>query len=97
MFDNEIVCLGAGITCGDSAEFTPRPKTAGLGNPITSTFTLNGTAHHSDSRLEFKSAQRDAVMVRLERHGRLLFSGREFQFAGDFRRKHRFMVTNQFG
>ncbi len=44
MFDNEIVCLGAGITCGDSGGVHTTAENRRLGNPITSTFTLNGTA-----------------------------------------------------
>ena len=44
MFDNEIVCLGAGITCGDSPEIHTTAENRRLGNPITSTLTLNGTA-----------------------------------------------------
>lgn len=44
MLDNEIVCLGAGITCGDSAGVHTTAENRRLGNPITSSFTLNGTA-----------------------------------------------------
>src|ERR1700722_18756049 len=44
MLDNEIVCLGAGITCGDSPGVHTTAENRRLGNPITSTFTLNGTA-----------------------------------------------------
>ena len=43
MFDNEIVCLGAGITCSDSSEVDTTIENRRLGNPITSSFTLNGT------------------------------------------------------
>jgi hyaluronate lyase len=43
MFDNEIVCLGAGITSGDSSEVDTTVENRRLGNPITSSFTLNGT------------------------------------------------------
>ena len=44
MFDNEIVCLGAGITCGDTGAVHTTAENRRLGNPITSSFTLNGTA-----------------------------------------------------
>jgi hyaluronate lyase len=43
MFDNEIICLGAGITSGDSSEADTTVENRRLGNPITSSFTLNGT------------------------------------------------------
>ena len=43
MLDNEIVCLGAGITSGDSSEADTTVENRRLGNPITSSFTLNGT------------------------------------------------------
>lgn len=44
MFDNEIVCLGANITAGGPSEVDTTAEDRRLGNPITSTFTLNGTA-----------------------------------------------------
>lgn len=44
MFDNEIVCLGAGITCGDTNGVHTTAENRRLGNPITSSFTLNGIA-----------------------------------------------------
>jgi hyaluronate lyase len=44
MFDNEIVCLGAGITCGDSGGVHTTAENRRLGSPITGSFTLNGTA-----------------------------------------------------
>ena len=45
MFDNEIVCLGAGIACGDSPGVHTTAENRRLGNPIPSTpFTLNGAA-----------------------------------------------------
>ena len=44
MFDNEIVCLGAGITCGDTNGVHTTAENRRLGSPITSSFTLNGTA-----------------------------------------------------
>ena len=44
MFDNEIVCLGAGITCGDSLGVHTTAENRRLGSPITSSFTLNGIA-----------------------------------------------------
>jgi hyaluronate lyase len=44
MFDNEIVCLGAGITCGDSAGVHTTAENRRLGSTITNNFTLNGTA-----------------------------------------------------
>jgi hyaluronate lyase len=44
MFDNEIVCLGAGITCGDTNGVQTTAENRRLGSPITSSFTLNGTA-----------------------------------------------------
>ncbi|HTB85023.1 MAG TPA: polysaccharide lyase family 8 super-sandwich domain-containing protein [Candidatus Sulfotelmatobacter sp.] len=43
MLDNEIVCLGAGITCGDATGVDTTAENRRLGNPITQTFTLNGT------------------------------------------------------
>jgi hyaluronate lyase len=44
MFDNEIACLGAGITCGGPAAVHTVAENRRLGSPITSSFTLNGTA-----------------------------------------------------
>jgi hyaluronate lyase len=44
MFDNEVVCLGAGITCGGPAAVHTTAENRRLGSPITSTFTLNGTS-----------------------------------------------------
>jgi len=44
MFDNEMVCLGAGITCGDSGGIHTTAENRRLGNPITESFTLNGAA-----------------------------------------------------
>ncbi|MDR3460019.1 MAG: polysaccharide lyase family 8 super-sandwich domain-containing protein [Verrucomicrobiae bacterium] len=44
MLDNEIVCLGAGITCGGPAEVHTTAENRRLGSPITSTFALNGKA-----------------------------------------------------
>jgi hyaluronate lyase len=44
MFDNEIVCLGAGITCDDTGEVHTTAENRRLGSPITNSFTLNGTA-----------------------------------------------------
>ncbi len=42
MFNNEIVCLGAGITCADTGEVHTTAENRRLGSPITSSFTLNG-------------------------------------------------------
>jgi hyaluronate lyase len=42
MLDDEIVCLGAGITCSGAAEVDTTVEDRRLGAPITSTFTLNG-------------------------------------------------------
>jgi len=42
--DNEIVCLGAGITCGGPAEVHTTAENRRLGTPITNSFTLNGAA-----------------------------------------------------
>jgi hyaluronate lyase len=44
MLDNEIVCLGAGVTCGDGTGVDTTAENRRLGNPITQTFVLNGTA-----------------------------------------------------
>ena len=44
MFDDEIVCLGAGITCGDASGVDTTAENRRLGNPITESFTLNGKA-----------------------------------------------------
>ncbi len=44
MFDTEIVCLGAGIACSDSGSVHTTAENRRLGSPITSSFTLNGTA-----------------------------------------------------
>src|SRR5258708_5858395 len=41
-FDNEIVCLGAGITCGGPAEVHTTAENRRLGTPITNSFKLNG-------------------------------------------------------
>jgi hyaluronate lyase len=43
MLDDEMVCLGAGITSGDSSEVDTTAENRRLGNPITSSFTFNGT------------------------------------------------------
>jgi len=44
MLDNEIVCLGAGINCGDPAGVHTTAENRRLGSPITQSFTLNGKA-----------------------------------------------------
>lgn len=44
MLDNEIVCLGAGITCGGPAEVHTTAENRRLGNLITNAITVNGTA-----------------------------------------------------
>jgi hyaluronate lyase len=44
MLDNEIVCLGAGITYGDSGGVHTTAENRRLGSAITNSFTLNGTA-----------------------------------------------------
>lgn len=44
MFDNEIVCLGAGITCSGPAEVHTTAENRRLGKPITESFTLNGAS-----------------------------------------------------
>ena len=45
MFDNEIVCLGAGITCGDASEVDTTVEDRRLGTSPTSNFTVNGVVH----------------------------------------------------
>jgi len=45
MFDNEVVCLGAGITCGDASEVDTTVEDRRLGTSPTSNFTVNGTAN----------------------------------------------------
>ncbi len=44
MFDDEIVCLGAGITCAGPAAVHTVAENRRLGNPVTESFTLNGAA-----------------------------------------------------
>jgi hyaluronate lyase len=44
MFDNEIVCLGANINCTGPSEVDTTAEDRRLGNPITNSFTLNGTS-----------------------------------------------------
>jgi hyaluronate lyase len=43
MFDNEVVCLGAGITCGDPADVNTTVEDRRLGTDPTNNFTVNGT------------------------------------------------------
>lgn len=45
MFDNEVVCLGAGITCGGSYEIDTTVEDRRLGSSPTNNFTVDGTAH----------------------------------------------------
>lgn len=42
MFDNEIVCLGAGISCAGPAEVHTTAENRRLGTPITNSLVLNG-------------------------------------------------------
>src|SRR6185312_10871561 len=42
MFDNEIVCLGAGITCSGPAEVHTTAENRRLGSTITNSFVVNG-------------------------------------------------------
>lgn len=42
MFDNEIVCLGAGITCSGPAEVHTTAENRRLGTTITNSFVVNG-------------------------------------------------------
>jgi len=44
VLDNEIICLGAGITCGGPAEVHTTAENRRLGNPVASAFTLNGAS-----------------------------------------------------
>ncbi len=43
MFDNEVVCLGAGITCPGHAEIDTTVEDRRLGTDPTNNFTVNGT------------------------------------------------------
>jgi hyaluronate lyase len=43
MFDSEVVCLGAGVTCGDPAEIDTTVEDRRLGTDPTNHFTVNGT------------------------------------------------------
>jgi hyaluronate lyase len=45
MFDNEVVCLGAGITCGDSYGVDTTVEDRRLGSAPTNSFTLNGVVY----------------------------------------------------
>lgn len=45
MLDNEIVCLGAGITCGGGYEIDTTVEDRLLGPSPTANFTVNGTAY----------------------------------------------------
>jgi hyaluronate lyase len=44
MFDNEIVCLGAGITCGGPAAVHTTAENRRIGTSLTNSFVLNGVA-----------------------------------------------------
>lgn len=44
MFDNEIVCLGAGITCGGPAEVHTVAENRKLGSGLTNSLVVNGLA-----------------------------------------------------
>ena len=44
MLDNEIVCLGAGITCSGPAAVHTTAENRRLGSPLSASFTLNGKA-----------------------------------------------------
>ena len=45
MFDNQIVCLGAGITCGDAADVDTTVENRRLGTTPNNNFTVNGVAN----------------------------------------------------
>jgi hyaluronate lyase len=45
MFDNEVVCLGAGITCGDASEVDTTVEDRRLGTSPTSNLTVNGVVN----------------------------------------------------
>ncbi len=45
MFDNEVVCLGAGVTCGDTNEIDTTVEDRRLVNSPTNKLTVNGTAY----------------------------------------------------
>ena len=45
MFDNNIVCLGAGITCGDGSEVDTTVENRRLGTSPNNNFTVNGVAN----------------------------------------------------
>ena len=45
MFDNEVVCLGAGITSGDASEVDTTVEDRRLGTSPTNNFTVNGTVY----------------------------------------------------
>jgi hyaluronate lyase len=45
MFDNQIVCLGAGITCGDAAEIDTTVEDRRLGTSPANNFIVNGVTN----------------------------------------------------
>jgi len=45
MFDNQIVCLGAGITCGDAAEIDTTVEDRRLGTSPNNNFMVNGVTN----------------------------------------------------
>ena len=45
MFDNQVVCLGAGITCGATSEIDTTVEDRRLGTSPTNKFNVNGTSY----------------------------------------------------
>ena len=80
MFDNEIVCLGAGITCsGPKREVHTTAENPPARHDDHEQFCREWPGHHAHRGLEFKSAKCIALVDRAGRRGRILFPGRLFQ------------------
>ena len=97
MFDNEIVCLGAGITCGDAGGVHTTAENRRLGTPITNSFTLNGTAITPTVGWSSNLPSATPSWCALSGTGGYYFPAGNSNLQAAFIAEHRFLVANQFG
>ena len=93
MFDNEIVCLGAGITCGGPAEVHTTVEDRRLGTSPTNKFTVQGVV--IPPTMGWSSNLAAVLLVCIGWCRRLLFPRHRNQPARGLCGQHRVLVPNQ--
>ena len=95
MFDNEIVCLGAGITCSGPAEVHTTAENRRLGIDDHEQLCRERARDHAHGGVEFEFAERVGVVDRAGWCGRILFSDGLVKFAGGHHVEQREVVGHQ--